>query len=98
GRMKFGLEVLKAVRAEVGDDFCVGMRICGDEFHRDGLSHEDMKQIAAYYDATGMLDFIGVVGSGSDTHNPWANVLPNMTSPPEPCLHLAAGIKEVVKV
>ena len=32
--MKFGLEVLKAVRAEVGEDFCVGMRICGDEFHR----------------------------------------------------------------
>ena len=98
GRMKFGLEVLKAVRAEVGDDFCVGMRICGDEFHPDGLSHEDMKQIAAYYDATGMLDFIGVVGSGCDTHNTLANVIPNMSFPPEPFLHLAAGIKEVVKV
>ncbi|MGV8783536.1 hypothetical protein ACV35H_32930, partial [Pseudomonas aeruginosa] len=52
------------VRAEVGEDFCVGMRICGDEFHPDGLSHEDMKQIAKYYSDTGMLDFIGVVGSG----------------------------------
>jgi 2,4-dienoyl-CoA reductase-like NADH-dependent reductase (Old Yellow Enzyme family) len=98
GRMKFGLEVLKAVRAEVGDDFCVGMRICGDEFHPDGLSHEDMKQIAKYYDDTGMLDFIGVVGSGCDTHNTLANVIPNMSYPPEPFLHLAAGIKEVVKV
>ncbi|HBZ92960.1 MAG TPA: dimethylglycine demethylation protein DgcA, partial [Pseudomonas sp.] len=98
GRMKFGLEVLKAVRKEVGDDFCVGMRITGDEFHPDGLSHEDMKQIAAYYDATGMLDFIGVVGSGCDTHNTLANVIPNMSFPPEPFLHLAAGIKEVVKV
>ncbi len=98
GRMKFGLEVLKAVRAEVGDDFCVGMRICGDEFHPDGLSHEDMKQIAKYYSDTGMLDFIGVVGSGCDTHNTLANVIPNMTFPPEPFLHLAAGIKEVVNV
>jgi 2,4-dienoyl-CoA reductase-like NADH-dependent reductase (Old Yellow Enzyme family) len=98
GRMKFGLEVLKAVRAEVGDDFCVGMRLCGDEFHPDGLSHEDMKQIAKYYDDTGMLDFIGVVGSGCDTHNTLANVIPNMSYPPEPFLHLAAGIKEVVKV
>jgi NADH:flavin oxidoreductases, Old Yellow Enzyme family len=97
GRMKFGLEVLKAVRAEVGDDFCVGMRLCGDEFHPDGLSHEDMKQIAKYYDDTGMLDFIGVVGSGCDTHNTLANVIPNMSYPPEPFLHLAAGIKEVVK-
>src|SRR5450830_884712 len=83
---------------EVGHDFCVGMRICGDEFHPDGLSHEDMKQIAKYYDDTGMLDFLGVVGSGCDTHNTLANVIPNMSFPPEPFLHLAAGIKEVVKV
>ncbi|MFC2991912.1 dimethylglycine demethylation protein DgcA [Halomonas tibetensis] len=97
-RMRFGMEVLKAVRAEVGDDFVVGMRICGDEFHPDGLSHDDMKQIATYYDATGQVDFFGVVGSGCDTHNSLANVIPNMSYPPEPFLHLAAGIKEVVKV
>ncbi|MBZ9540321.1 dimethylglycine demethylation protein DgcA [Modicisalibacter tunisiensis] len=95
-RMRFGMEVLKAVRAEVGDDFVVGMRICGDEFHPDGLTHDDMKQIAAYYDATGMVDFFGVVGSGCDTHDTLANVIPNMSYPPEPFLHLAAGIKEVV--
>ncbi|RKR06576.1 2,4-dienoyl-CoA reductase-like NADH-dependent reductase (Old Yellow Enzyme family) [Kushneria sinocarnis] len=97
-RMRFGMEVLKAVRAEVGDDFCVGMRICGDEFHPDGLGHEDMKQIAAWYDATGMLDFFGVVGSGCDTHDTLANVIPNMSYPPEPFLHLAGGIREVVSV
>ncbi|WP_163557050.1 dimethylglycine demethylation protein DgcA [Halomonas sp. NO4] len=97
-RMRFGMEVLKAVRAEVGDDFAVGMRICGDEFHPDGLTHEDMKQIAAYYDATGQVDFFGVIGSGCDTHNSLANVIPNMSYPPEPFLHLAAGIKEVVGV
>lgn len=97
-RMRFGMEVLKAVRAEVGDDFVVGMRICGDEFHPDGLTQDDMKQIAAYYDATGQVDFFGVVGSGCDTHNTLANVIPNMSYPPEPFLHLAAGIKEVVSV
>jgi 2,4-dienoyl-CoA reductase-like NADH-dependent reductase (Old Yellow Enzyme family)/thioredoxin reductase len=98
GRMRFGMEVLKAVREAVGPDFAVGMRITGDEFHPDGLNHDDMKQIAAYYDATGLLDFFGVVGSGCDTHNTLANVIPNMSYPPEPFLHLAAGIKEVVKV
>ncbi|SDH78738.1 2,4-dienoyl-CoA reductase [Vibrio xiamenensis] len=97
-RMRFGMEVLKAVRAAVGDDFVVGMRIAGDEFHPDGLNHDDMKQIAAYYDATGMVDYFGVVGSGCDTHNTLANVIPNMSYPPEPFIHLAAGIKEVVSV
>jgi len=98
GRMKFGMEVLKAVREAVGPDFVVGMRITGDEFHPDGLNHEEMKKIAAYYDATGMVDYFGVVGSGCDTHNTLANVIPNMSFPPEPFLHLAAGIKEVVSV
>ncbi|MCL9783378.1 NADH:flavin oxidoreductase [Vibrio sp. S4M6] len=97
-RMRFGMEVLKAVREAVGPDYVVGMRITGDEFHLDGLSHEDMKQIAAYYDATGLVDYFGVVGSGCDTHNTLANVIPNMSFPPEPFLHLAAGIKEVVSV
>ncbi len=97
-RMRFGMEVLKAVRAAVGDDFVVGLRIAGDEFHPDGLNHDDMKQIAAYYDQTGMIDYFGVVGSGCDTHNTLANVIPNMSYPPEPFIHLAAGIKEVVSV
>ncbi|WP_027858017.1 dimethylglycine demethylation protein DgcA [Marinobacterium jannaschii] len=97
-RMRFGMEVLKAVREEVGPDFVVGMRITGDEFHPDGLNHDDMKQIAAYYNATGQIDYFGVVGSGCDTHNTLANVIPNMSYPPEPFLHLAAGIKEVVDV
>lgn len=97
-RMRFGMEVLKAVREAVGPDFVVGMRITGDEFHPDGLTHDDMKQIAAYYDATDMVDYFGVVGSGCDTHNTLANVIPNMSYPPEPFLHLAAGIKEVVSV
>ncbi|MGO1297148.1 MAG: FAD-dependent oxidoreductase [Vibrio sp.] len=97
-RMRFGMEVVKAVRAAVGPDFVVGMRITGDEFHPDGLTHDDMKQIAAYYNDTNMIDFFGVVGSGCDTHNTLANVIPNMSYPPEPFLHLAAGIKEVVSV
>lgn len=97
-RMRFGMEVLKAVRAEVGDEFVVGMRITGDEFHPDGLDHEEMKRIAAYYDATGKVDFFGVIGSGCDTHNTLANVIPNMSYPPEPFLHLASGIKAVVNV
>ncbi|SJL83813.1 NADH:flavin oxidoreductase [Vibrio palustris] len=97
-RMRFGMEVVKAVREAVGPDFVVGMRITGDEFHPDGLTHDDMKQIAKYYNDTNMIDFFGVVGSGCDTHNTLANVIPNMSYPPEPFLHLAAGIKEVVSV
>ncbi|MCB6185171.1 NADH:flavin oxidoreductase [Leeia sp. TBRC 13508] len=97
-RMRFGLEVLKAVREEVGADFCVGLRMCGDEFHEDGLSHEMLKEIAQAMSETGLIDYISVVGSGADTHNTLANCMPPMALPPEPFVHLAHGIKTVSKV
>ncbi|RMC95165.1 FAD-binding protein [Aquitalea palustris] len=97
-RLRFGVEVLNVVRAEVGPDFCVGLRMCGDEFHEDGLSHDMLKDIAAAMSETGLIDYLSVVGSGADTHNTLANCMPPMALPPEPFVHLAAGIKSVSKV
>ncbi len=97
-RMRFGREVLSAVRAEVGADFAVGLRMCGDEFHHDGLDHETLKEIAHEMASTGLIDFLSVVGSGADTHNTLANCMPPMALPPEPFVHLAAGIKAVVNI
>ncbi|MEO6920471.1 MAG: NADH:flavin oxidoreductase [Collimonas sp.] len=97
-RMRFGIDVLTAVREAVGSDFCVGLRMCGDEFHEDGVDHETAKQIAQAMSASGLIDFLSVVGSGADTHNTLANCMPPMALPPEPFVHLAAGIKAVSKV
>lgn len=97
-RMRFGREVLMAVREAVGADFVVGLRMCGDEFHADGLDHETLKQIANAMATSGLIDFISVVGSGADTHNTLANCMPPMALPPEPFVHLAAGIKSAVNI
>jgi 2,4-dienoyl-CoA reductase-like NADH-dependent reductase (Old Yellow Enzyme family) len=97
-RLRFGVEVLNAVRAEVGRDFCVGLRMCGDEFHEDGLDHEALKEIAQAMAETGLIDYLSVIGSGADTHNTLANCMPPMALPPEPFVHLAGGIKSVVKI
>ncbi|WP_028536530.1 NADH:flavin oxidoreductase [Paludibacterium yongneupense] len=97
-RMRFGIEVLTAVREAVGEDFCVGLRMCGDEFHEDGLSHQVLQEIAAAMSGSGLIDYLSVVGSGADTHNTLANCMPPMALPPEPFVHLAAGIKSVSSV
>jgi 2,4-dienoyl-CoA reductase-like NADH-dependent reductase (Old Yellow Enzyme family) len=97
-RLRFGVEVLNAVREEVGRDFCVGLRMCGDEFHEDGLDHEALKEIAQAMSETGLIDYLSVIGSGADTHNTLANCMPPMALPPEPFVHLAGGIKSVVKI
>lgn len=97
-RMRFGTQVLTAVREAVGADFCVGLRMCGDEFHDDGLDHDTLKQIAQAMSETGLIDYINVIGSGADTHNKIANCMPPMALPPEPFVHIAAGIKSVIKI
>jgi 2,4-dienoyl-CoA reductase-like NADH-dependent reductase (Old Yellow Enzyme family) len=97
-RMRFGREVLNEVRTAVGPDFVVGLRMCGDEFHEDGLDHETLKEIAHAMGETRLIDYISVVGSGADTHNTLANCMPPMALPPEPFVHLAAGIKSVVDI
>ena len=97
-RMRFGIEVLEAVREAVGRDFCVGLRMCADEFNDNGIDHEVAKEIAQAMSETGLIDFISVIGSGADTHNRLANCMPPMALPPEPFVHLAAGIKSVSKV
>ncbi|PRC91976.1 NADH:flavin oxidoreductase [Solimicrobium silvestre] len=95
-RLRFGIEVLTAIREAVGRDFCVGLRMCGDEFHEDGLSHEMLKEIAVEMEKTGLIDYLSVIGSGADTHNTLVNCMPPMALPPEPFVHLAAGIKSVI--
>lgn len=97
-RMRFGLEVLEEVRRQVGDDFVVGLRMCGDEFHPDGITQDEAIRIAKFYTETGMVDLLSVTGSGADTHATLANCMPNMAYPPEPFLYLASGIKAEVNV
>jgi len=97
-RMRFGMEVLEAVRGAVGEDFTVGLRLCGDEFHPDGLDQETLIDIARKHSESGLIDFLSVIGSGADTHGTIVNCIPNMTYPPAPFLYLASAIRAEVDV
>ncbi|MGI8739604.1 MAG: FAD-dependent oxidoreductase [Gammaproteobacteria bacterium] len=92
-RMRFGIEVLGEIRRVVGDDFIVGMRMCGDEFHDGAMDNQEMIRIAKYYAESGLIDFVNVMGSGADTYALSANLVPSMAYPPQPFLYLAASIK-----
>ncbi len=63
-RMRFGTEVLAAVRTVVSDrGLAVGLRLVGDEEQpagREGLGPDDCAQIAAGYEAMGLTDFVNV--------------------------------------
>jgi 2,4-dienoyl-CoA reductase-like NADH-dependent reductase (Old Yellow Enzyme family) len=45
-RMRFLMEILRAIRAEVGDDFCMGIRLPNEEYIPGGLASADIVEIA----------------------------------------------------
>lgn len=61
-RMRFGVQVLEAVRDAVGPGIAVGLRLVGDEEARDGsgLTPDDCAEIAAAFASMGLVDFIDV--------------------------------------
>lgn len=80
-RMRFGLEVIDAVRAAVGEEFIVGLRITGDELIENGLTNEDLKEIARRCVQTGKIDLLNVIGSIGATEYHQALTVPSMNYP-----------------
>ena len=66
-RMRFGVEVLGAVRDAVGSGVVVGLRLAGDDeqTYGPGLSADDAAEVAAAYEDLGLVDYFNVsVGIG----------------------------------
>ena len=94
-RMRFALEVIAAVRAEIGRDFTLGIRLCGDELIPAGLTLVDVREIARRLEATGQLDYINT--SIGEFHNLYM-VEGSMHTPPGYQLFVSASIREAVKL
>jgi mycofactocin system FadH/OYE family oxidoreductase 2 len=94
-RMRFALEVIQAVRAEIGRDFTLGIRLCGDELLPAGLTLDDVREIAKRLEATGQLDFINT--SIGEFHNLYM-VEGSMHTPPGYQLFVSATIRQAVKL
>jgi len=93
-RMRFAVEVLSEIRSRVGDDFVVGARISGDELTRGGLTAADMAEIGRRLAASGLIDFLSIIGGGAHTYELQAAAVPNMSYAAGVYVPLAAAIKE----
>ena len=97
-RMRFGLEVLESVRLAVDDEFIVGIRMPGDEMLEGGLTQDECITIAETYAASGLIDFISVVGGQASTYKDEAKIWPTMWVPSAAYLKLAGAIKSQVSI
>ncbi len=95
-RMRFGFEVLREIRRQVGRDWVVGARISGDEMTDGGLTAGDMAEIARRLAASGLVDFLSIIGGAAHTLPLQALAVANMASPHGLFVPLAAAIKAAV--
>ena len=92
-RMRFGFEVLDEIKRRAGRDFVVGARISGDELTRGGLTAADMAEIASRLAASGLVDFLSIIGGGAHTYELQAAAVPNMRYTTGVYVPMAAAIK-----
>ena len=97
-RMRFSFEVLDEIRALVGSEFIVGIRMVVDEDMAGGLGREEGLEIARRLVATGMLDFVNVIRGHIDTDEGLAHVIPGMGTPAAPHLAFAGEVRAALGV
>ncbi len=97
-RVRYPLEVLQAMRREVGRDFTLGVRISGSELIEGGIDLAEAQRIAQLLDASGLVDWIDV-SQGNDAHLvSKATHYGGLYIAPGAFVPLAAAIREVVSV
>ena len=98
-RMRFGVEVVRAVRAALPRDAVVAFRMTGDALDGElGLTAPDLLRIAEHLDSLGMIDVFNISGGTGATLKSQAAVVPPATFAPGCYLPLARAMKERLTV
>ena len=90
-RMRFGLETVAKVRQAVGPEFCLGIRIAGNDFVPGSHGNKEAAKFALACEETG-VDMINVTGGWHETKIPQLS----QEVPPGGLSYLARGVKRAV--
>lgn len=93
-RMRFPLEVLAAIRAAVGDDFIIGIRLSLDELRQDGggITPDEGVIMCKEFEAAG-IDAFSITRGNVDTDAALAKMIPPMYTPSAPSLEFAGWVR-----
>jgi 2,4-dienoyl-CoA reductase-like NADH-dependent reductase (Old Yellow Enzyme family)/thioredoxin reductase len=92
-RMHFSLRVLRAMRAAVGPQFIIGLRMVADEDWATGLTRHEGLEIARRFKASGLVDFLNIIRGHIDTDAALLDVIPIMGMRSAPSLDFAGEIR-----
>ena len=92
-RMKFSLDVLRAIRDRVGPDFLVGVRYTADDLAPNGITVEDGLEIGRRLRDSGLVDFLNIIRGRVDTDAALTGVIPLQGMKSAPHLDFAGRIR-----
>jgi len=96
-RMRFALEMLAAIRARVGAELILGVRMVCDEDWERGLTREEGIAIARKLAASGHIDFINVIRGHIETDEALSHVIPGMGTRLAPHLDFAGEVRSATR-
>jgi len=94
GRMAFGLEVLRAIRARVGSEFIVGLRMAIDERLHGGIDAPLGLEMLGRVEELGLIDFVNVIRGNVADEVALTEVIPIHGMPSAPHLDFAGRVRE----
>ncbi len=97
-RVRFAMEVVRAIRKRVGPEFILGVRGVADEVRPGGISAEEGIGIARYLANSGMVDFLNIIRGHIDTDAGLTDVIPVQGMASAPHLDFAGSLREHVNV
>ncbi len=92
-RMRFSMDVLRAIRKRVGDDFIVGMRFTVDEAQEGGTTFEDGIKVCNTWRDSGMVDFLNVIRGRIHTDPAMTDMIPVQGMKNAPHLDFAGSVR-----
>jgi 2,4-dienoyl-CoA reductase-like NADH-dependent reductase (Old Yellow Enzyme family)/thioredoxin reductase len=96
-RMRYPLEVIKAIRAAVPEDFIISARMSFDELRENGLSPGELLTVAQDI-IDGGVDVISALGGSIDSDARLTRMIPIMGMASAPHLELIGEIKQKLNV
>jgi len=95
-RIRLVREVGQAVREAVGPDFCLGLRLSGEEFVDEGLTLPEVVKIARLVEEMGIFNYLNT-SVGIATHFLYLVEGP-MSLPPAYAVYMTSAIKQAVNL
>lgn len=92
-RLRFCLDVFKAMRERVGEDFILGVRYTADECLPGGTDKNDGMEISRRLKESGLIDYLNIIRGHIDTDPGLTDVIPIQGMKNSPHLDFAGEIR-----